>query len=196
MYNVPDLCDGAFPQAKVSVEPEFESNRADKIECSDVAYPVRTCVVETSSRSSSPSESSLGEDVGSHDFDSERPPLAAQELYTLEWNGGMKDMIIRPVGHEWPWENLIPTRSTSLDNCLISVANLTSFCITGQNDSLAKISKIRAVGDGRYLVLLAWCYTRQDMQKEFPSRPNFVDSHWPSNAQYKYMLSSNWTITM
>src|SRR5436190_14319633 len=61
-------------------------------------------------------------------------------------------------------------------------------------DGLAKVTDIRRLDHERHLLVLAWYYTREEIQSEFGGR--HLGAQWPRNAPFTYMLSSNRTITM
>ncbi len=73
----------------------------------------------------------------------------------------------------------------------------------GKPDGLAKVSEIRELGPECDLVVLAWYYPRDGIEEELrgprkvpKNRQAHLDVHWPANAQFDYMLSSNRTINM
>lgn len=67
----------------------------------------------------------------------------------------------------------------------------------------AKVSELRRLSDGRYVIVYAWLYTRSQIARELEVDAKlpahallYLDTMWPPNAAHKLMLSTNRTITM
>jgi len=68
----------------------------------------------------------------------------------------------------------------------------------------AKVSDLRCLGDGRYMVVYAWLYTREEIVAELKTRTGVVEKRdlamlrkkWPMRAKFRYMLSTNRTVTL
>ena len=68
---------------------------------------------------------------------------------------------------------------------------------TGNPDGLAKVTDIRCLDHECRLLVLAWYYTRKEIQSEWGGNgKKHLDAQWLCNAPFTYMLSSNRTITM
>jgi hypothetical protein len=79
----------------------------------------------------------------------------------------------------------------------IKVGNVVTVRCTGGRDGVAKVIEIRRLDHERHLLLLAWYYTRDEIQEESGSADaSHLDRHWPLDASFTYMLSSNRTIAM
>lgn len=86
-----------------------------------------------------------------------------QLLYEIE-NSGTKDMKPIPIDGGKPWDTLRPVVSASLDKWTFHVGdNVTVRCT--ENNGLTKVSNIRRLDQERYLLVLAWYYTREDIMK-------------------------------
>jgi hypothetical protein len=71
------------------------------------------------------------------------------------------------------------------------------------SSGLAKISSIKSLPDGRWLLVLVWYYSRPEIAQEFnvgrkipKDRREHLNRFWPADAPYTHMLSNNRTITM
>ncbi|KAL3455866.1 hypothetical protein BJX64DRAFT_54243 [Aspergillus heterothallicus] len=62
----------------------------------------------------------------------------------------------------------------------------------------AKVSDLRCLGDGRYMVVYTWLYTREEILAELPSKEGLamLQTNWPETAPFDYMLSTNRTATL
>ncbi|KAL2845072.1 hypothetical protein BJY01DRAFT_247889 [Aspergillus pseudoustus] len=69
----------------------------------------------------------------------------------------------------------------------------------------AKVADLRCLGDGRYMAVYAWLYTREEIAAELKTRTGGVvektdlamlRKKWPRRATFRYMLSTNRTVTL
>lgn len=73
----------------------------------------------------------------------------------------------------------------------------------GNSTSPAKVSDIRCLDDGRYVVVYTWLYTREQIIEELEVDGKLslrdrahLDRMWPLGDRYRYILSTNRTITL
>ena len=66
-----------------------------------------------------------------------------------------------------------------------------------------KVSDIRHLDDGRFVVVYTWLYTRKDIISELlldgkfsREDQHYINQNWPYDAQYRYMVSTNRSITL
>ncbi|KAL3483020.1 hypothetical protein BJX62DRAFT_245312 [Aspergillus germanicus] len=67
----------------------------------------------------------------------------------------------------------------------------------------AKVSDLRSLDDGRYMVVYTWLYTRAEILADLETGTgidqddlDMLKETWPSAAPFRYMLSTNRTITL
>ncbi|OKL55210.1 hypothetical protein UA08_09519 [Talaromyces atroroseus] len=133
---------------------------------------------------------------------SSQVPPPADTLYLTKADGG-QNLRPRPVEGGTPWRQLARVNSAPLDTWKIYLGDIVTVCIEKERENYAKISEIRRLEDGRYMVVYTWLYAREEVQAEFETdgvmpdllRKN-LDQRWPADATFQYMLSTNRTITL
>jgi hypothetical protein len=128
------------------------------------------------------------------------PP--AQILYHLPTEG-IKDFRPIPVGNAIPWEYLSNVASAPLGTWTIRCGDIVSVDLGHQGQDYAKVSDLRRLGDGRYIVVYMWLYTRDEIAQELqlngrmsPSAEAHIKKMWPADSWNRYILSTNRTITL
>lgn len=129
-------------------------------------------------------------------------PPPAEVVYLAEGNGS-RYLKPRPMEGAKPWNQLARVDSAPLDTWTIHLGDIVKVCLETDREDYAKISEIRCLEDGRYMVVYTWLYTREEVLAEFEANgtiPDFLrknlDQRWPANATFRYMLSTNRTITL
>ncbi|KAL3712530.1 hypothetical protein TMatcc_001229 [Talaromyces marneffei ATCC 18224] len=129
-------------------------------------------------------------------------PPPAEVLYLTKSNGG-RDLRPTPVEGAKPWNKLTRVDSAPLDTWTIHQGDIVKVCLETDREEYAKIIEIRRLEDGRHMVVYTWLYTREEIQTEFEidgTLPDLLqknlDQRWPANATFRYMLSTNRTITL
>jgi hypothetical protein len=125
-----------------------------------------------------------------------------QEFYKIK-NPGTKDLRPTPIAGSKPWNSLPSREFATLDDWKVNIGDVVYVRCTGNQDSLAKVSEIRYLGDERYLLVLVWYYTREEIKEELRGsrtiskrRQAHLDAQWPPDTPFSHMLSSNRTINM
>jgi hypothetical protein len=66
-----------------------------------------------------------------------------------------------------------------------------------KGEDFAKVSDLRSLPDGRYVVVYAWLYTRDEIAQELQVNGKLplhtevhLDRMWPVNSEHKFMLVS------
>ncbi|KAJ5413632.1 hypothetical protein N7509_000259 [Penicillium cosmopolitanum] len=125
----------------------------------------------------------------------------AQELYYVS-REGVEDFQPLPLNGAKPWKDLQKTDSAPLESWTLQRGFIVNVD-TGYGTSLAKVSDIRCLDDGRYIVVYTWLYTRDEIAEEFEvdgklsTRDRaYLDKRWPLGNRYRYMLSTNRTVTL
>ena len=144
-----------------------------------------------------------GGDAVGDDLEADESPVSpAEELYEIETED-VEEFNPKPIDGRTPWDSLPSSGFALLDDLTLNVGDTIFVCVTGREDGLAKVSEIKGLSDGRWLLVLFWYYTRREIEEELKvgcKIPGYHRDHlerlWPSNAQYTYMLSNNRTITM
>ncbi|EED14479.1 hypothetical protein TSTA_106890 [Talaromyces stipitatus ATCC 10500] len=132
---------------------------------------------------------------------SQAPPPA--DVLYLTKGDGVRNLSPRPVDGAKPWRQLARVSSAPLETWDIHLGDIVQVCLEKDRKSYAKISEIRRLDDGRYVVVYTWLYRREEVQAEFETdgiiprllRRN-LDKRWPADATFQYMLSTNRTITL
>ncbi|KAL2217281.1 hypothetical protein M432DRAFT_617428 [Thermoascus aurantiacus ATCC 26904] len=129
------------------------------------------------------------------------PVPPAQVLYKIQ-REGVQDFQPQPVNGAKQWKSLARVTSAPLDTWIIHVGVVAVHLDQGPEE-YAKVSDLRRLEDGRFVVVYTWLYTRQDIESELQIdgalSENFhqhLDQRWPTQSAYKYMLSTNCTITL
>jgi hypothetical protein len=67
----------------------------------------------------------------------------------------------------------------------------------------AKVTDLRSVGDGCYMVVYTWLYTRGEILADMETDAGIpeelrgnLNQRWPESADYDYMFSTNRTVTL
>jgi hypothetical protein len=129
------------------------------------------------------------------------PPLA-DVLYLIK-RDGVRDINPIAVSGAKPWRTLFRVGSAPLDNWCIHLGDIVTVCVSEEREDIAKVSDIRRLDDGRYVVVYTWVYTREQVAAELETdgvlperRRKNLDQRWPADAHYRYMMSTNRTITL
>lgn len=127
------------------------------------------------------------------------PP--AQELYYVS-REGVESLQPLPRNGAKPWKSLRKSDLAPLESWTLrrgSIVNVDA----GNSTSPAKVSDIRCLDDGRYVVVYTWLYTREQIIEELEVDGKLslrdrahLDRMWPLGDRYRYMLSTNRTITL
>ena len=125
-----------------------------------------------------------------------------EEFYKIE-DPGAKDLRPTPIAGGKPWSSLPSKESALLDDWNVKIGDVVFVRCIGNRDGLAKVSDIKNLDNERYLLVLIWYYTREEIEEELRGsrkipkrRQAHLDAQWPSNAPFSHMLSSNRTINM
>ncbi|CAL5867215.1 uncharacterized protein PFLUO_LOCUS1430 [Penicillium psychrofluorescens] len=128
------------------------------------------------------------------------PP--AQVLYRVSTEG-VKDFRPIPVKGAMPWKCLPGVNSAPLGAWIVQRGDIVSVDLAQRGQDYAKVSDLRLLRDGRYIAVYAWLYARWEIAQELQvdgrmpiKSPSHLDKMWPPNAEHKYMLSTNRTITL
>lgn len=116
------------------------------------------------------------------------PP--AQTLYHVS-REGVENFQPIPVGRAKPWKGLPKVATASLDTWLLRCGDVVSVDV-GHGRGYAKVSDLRSINDGRYIVVYTWLYTRDEVDEELqvdgnlsPSSRAHLDKMWSSKARYQ-----------
>lgn len=128
------------------------------------------------------------------------PP--AQVLYHVR-REGIRDFCPTPVEGAKPWKDLVRVQHASLETWAVRLGDIVAVCQGAESEGYAKVSDLRSLGDGRYMVVYTWLYTREEIMAEFQIdnglpehlRKN-LEKRWPEDAHYHYMFSTNRTVTL
>ncbi|KAJ9654599.1 hypothetical protein H2201_008969, partial [Coniosporium apollinis] len=151
-----------------------------------------------------PAEDSDGEQIASddEDFYGDEDLEPAEELYEFD-NVGVEDLNPRPLKRGKPWNSLPSVRSAVQGPLTLYVGDTVFVCCTDSHDHLAKVTDLRDLEDGRYVVVFAWYYSRADIKSSLERKhgrskhlSDYLNRHWPETALYRYMLSSDRIITL
>ncbi|RJE25833.1 hypothetical protein PHISCL_01809 [Aspergillus sclerotialis] len=112
---------------------------------------------------------------------------------------------IRPIlvkgKKEW---KLLPSADTaSLGTWSVRRGDTVAVCLDSGKKGFAKVSDLRIVDGGRYIIVYTWLYTREEVVAELHEGGALSERYrehlnrkWPVGAPYKYMLSTNRTVTL
>jgi hypothetical protein len=102
-----------------------------------------------------------------------------------------------------PWNKLSHVDSAPLETWTIHIGDIVKVCSETDREEYAKVSEMRHLEDGRYMVVYTWLYTREEIRAEFEidgTMPDLLqknlDERWPADATFRFMLSTNRTITL
>ncbi|KAJ5263153.1 hypothetical protein N7478_010758 [Penicillium angulare] len=132
-----------------------------------------------------------------------RPWLAApaQELYAVS-REGVENFRPLPINGAKPWKYLRKLDLAPLGSWTLRRGDIVNVD-TGHSTAPAKPSEIRSLGDGRFVVVYCWLYTREDILGELKidgavplSALANLNQMWPPGVRYSYMLSTNRTISI
>lgn len=132
-----------------------------------------------------------------------RPWLAApaQELYAVS-REGVENLQPLPINGGKPWKYLLKVNLAPLGSWTLRRGDIVNVD-TGHSTAFAKVSDIRSLDDGRFVVVYCWLYTREDILDELKidgalpsSALANLNQMWPPGVRYSYMLSTNRTITI
>lgn len=125
----------------------------------------------------------------------------AQELYYVSREGA-EDFQPLPLNGAQPWKDLEKTDSAPLKFWTLHRGFIVDVDI-GHGTSPAKVSDIRCLDDGRYIVVYTWLYTRDEIVEELEVDGKLsardrahLDKRWPLGSRFRYMLSTNRTVTL
>ncbi|KAL2838353.1 hypothetical protein BJX68DRAFT_272684 [Aspergillus pseudodeflectus] len=159
------------------------------------------------------------------------PPPRALLLYK-DKGDGWNPFSPRAVNRARPWKHLIQVQSAELETkdekpWTIRLGDIVTVCVPESKQSIssddiktdpdddseddaeddpkayAKVSDLRSLGDGWYMVVYAWLYTRAEILADLERRAgidqgdlDMLKEKWPSAAPFQYMLSTNRTVTL
>ena len=90
-----------------------------------------------------------------------QPP--EEQLFHVRRNTARNFKVCRHKGASVPrWKDMKLTTSVELQGVELRQGNLISVVVLGQNDAIAEVAEIRAVGDGRHLLRVFW-FLERDM---------------------------------
>jgi hypothetical protein len=138
----------------------------------------------------------------------------------------------RAVNGARPWNQLVQVQSADLETdtdepWTISLGDIVTVCVpenaqsisaqgSGDDDDAniksdpeddpqcyARVSDLRSLDDGRYMVVYTWLYTRAEILADLETGAgidqddlDMLKETWPSRAPFRYMLSTNRTVTL
>ncbi|KAJ5799034.1 uncharacterized protein N7503_006539 [Penicillium pulvis] len=127
---------------------------------------------------------------------------SAQILYRITGDGAAQ-LRPMPVGRAAAWESLSVVSSAHLPRWKVHRGDIVIVDIGLRGTDVAKVSDLRRLSDGRYIIVYAWLHTRNEITRELEVDSKLpahalvhLDSMWPPNAAHKLMLSTNRTITI
>ncbi|KAL7648992.1 hypothetical protein ACMYSQ_012609 [Aspergillus niger] len=132
-----------------------------------------------------------------------RPWLAApaQEVYVVS-REGVENLQPLPINGAKPWKSLRRVDLAPLGSWTLRLGDIVNVD-TGHSTAPAKVSDLRSLDDGRFVVVYCWLYTREDIIDELKidgavpsSALANLNQMWPPGVRYNYMLSTNRTITI
>ncbi|KAL4755669.1 uncharacterized protein BDW70DRAFT_146130 [Aspergillus foveolatus] len=112
---------------------------------------------------------------------------------------------IRPtaVKGQKPWSELEQVQCASLETWEVRLYDIVTVCVQGLSEGYAKVTDLRDLEDGRFMVVYTWLYTRAEILEEYtgpngvpPRLQENLDRNWPADSEFNYMLSSNRTVTL
>ena len=125
---------------------------------------------------------------------------SARVLYIVTMEGRLRPI---PVAGEAAWESLPVVSSAALPRWTLNRGDIVTVDIGQKGQGYAKVSDLRRLSDGRYVVVYAWLYARSqivrkmEIDADLPAQAQVnIDTMWPPNAAHELMLSTNRTITM
>lgn len=128
------------------------------------------------------------------------PP--AQILYHLPTEG-VKLFRPIPVDNAIPWEHLSIVASALLGTWTIKCGEIVNVDLGQRGQNYAKVSDLRRLNDGRYIIVYMWLYTRYEIAQELqvngkmsPNAETHINKMWPADSRNQYILSTNRTITL
>lgn len=108
-----------------------------------------------------------------------------------------------PVDNAIPWEYLSIVASAPLRTWTIRCGDIVIVDLGQRGQDYAKVSNLRCLGDGRYIIVYMWLYTRYEITQELqvngrmsPNAKTHINKMWPANSRDQYILSTNRTITL
>jgi hypothetical protein len=129
-------------------------------------------------------------------------PPPAQVLYYVK-REGVRDFSLTPIEGGKPWKCLAKVASAPLGKWSICLGDIVTICQGERSEGYAKVSDLRSLDDGRYMVAYTWLYTREEVVAELQTEDGFperfrkhISRRWPVNADYRYMFSTNRTVTL
>jgi hypothetical protein len=88
----------------------------------------------------------------------------AQLLYRVS-REGIADLRPAPVGKAGPWESLSSVSSAPLLQWTIHCSDIVIVDIGPRGEDFAKVSELRRLPDGRYVVVYTWLYIRRKLPR-------------------------------
>ena len=126
----------------------------------------------------------------------------AQVLYKVQ-REGIQILYILPEDGMKPWKNLAKVSSAPLDSWTVQVGDIVAVQLDNGSDDYAKVSDLRCLDDGRFVLVYTWLYNRLDVERELEidgAIPHALRQHlnqrWPIRADFQYMLSTNRTVAL
>ena len=93
--------------------------------------------------------------------------------------------------------------SAPLRTWTIRCGDIVSVDLGQRGQDYAKVSDLRRLDDGRYIIVYMWLYRRYEIAQELqvngrmPSNAETrLNNMWPANSRNQYILSTNRTITL
>jgi hypothetical protein len=130
----------------------------------------------------------------------EAPP--ALLLYRVSGDGWRNFHPIAEKGQK-PWNVLNQVRHASLETWEVHLCDIVTVCLETPSRGYAKVTDLRKLEDGRFMVVYTWLYTRKEILEEYtgkdgvpPHLQENLDQNWPADSEFNYMLSSNRTVTL
>lgn len=125
----------------------------------------------------------------------------AQKLYIVS-REGVENFQPLPINGARPWKCLRRVNLAPLGSWTLRRGDFVNVD-TGHSVAPAKVSDVRWLDDGRFVVVYCWLYTREEILDELhvdgaipSSALANLNQMWPPHVPYKYMLSTNRTITL
>src|SRR3981189_3630320 len=91
------------------------------------------------------------------------PAPPAQLLYKTQ-REGVRDFRPESVNGAKPWQSLAKVTSAPLDTWDLHVGDVVAVHLDQGMEEYAKVSDLRRLEDGRFVVVYTWFYTRQNIE--------------------------------
>ena len=101
------------------------------------------------------------------------------------------------------WKLLPSVDTASLGTWSVRRGDTVAVCLDSGKRGFAKVSDLRVVDDGRFVIVYTWLYTRDEVVAELHEGGTLSERYrehlnrkWPMGAPYKYMLSTSRTVAL